>query len=342
MLLRWKIPADIMLVGPTQESLEVHAYFEIHKLICTLSFPGESVPINNTSSDLKFFRSADYIEIVVEDPNNSFQKWISGQNYNELNLNLIEISNRFLRGIRNFGIAAHLNEIRELNVSPDENLENWNVQIKESDKDWHPVKPIDLSEALIRSRYNYNVPKTTSALAVIRVNFWAEIQKGILEDLSIPPEREFTTNSIEHMQNKNYRLAVVESIIGLEIVFSRYLSEYMRVNKKLSKKQIDEFLSPEFGLTARLAGILHLTLKLSDLEKIDLNKVRMAVNWRNKIVHRTGHLPSSIKSEEIESCIFHVISLSLLLANKTDKINTLQQPIVFSPFSLKSSDKSSG
>jgi len=120
---------------------------------------------------------------------------------------------------------------------------------------------------------------------------------------------------------KNFRLALMESIIGLEIVLTRYLTEYLRVYKGFSKKRIEDFISRELTLSLRLAGLLDLTLPQTDLQVIDFDKVRLAVTWRNRVTHRTGHLPQGIPESIIIGNILEVLKLTHILGNRAQQIS---------------------
>src|SRR5690349_11986639 len=74
------------------------------------------------------------------------------------------------------------------------------------------------------------------------------------------PEDEFLTNTRWHIRNGNLRLALVDSVIGLEIVLARFLDSYLRVIKSVPDSRIRKFIKPDLGITARLAAILDLTL----------------------------------------------------------------------------------
>jgi hypothetical protein len=115
---------------------------------------------------------------------------------------------------------------------------------------------------------------------------------------------------------KNFRLALLEAIIGLEIVLTRFLKAYLHVYKSTPVNRIDTFLSAKFPLTARLSGALDLTLDAGDLQAIDLNRVLTAVRWRNRVVHRTGHLPEGITDEEKTKVIVAVLDLVEKLARQ--------------------------
>lgn len=51
-----------------------------------------------------------------------------------------------------------------------------------------------------------------------------------------------------------------------------------------------------------------------------MDKVLKAINWRNKIVHRTGHLDPSVPSEEVHDAVYEMLNLALALGRKREKL----------------------
>jgi hypothetical protein len=139
---------------------------------------------------------------------------------------------------------------------------------------------------------------------------WAEIEKAIQDNKSPLPEQEFTVNASEHLYLRNFRLALVESVIGLEIVLSRHLRTYLHTQKKAPEARIGEFLTPNLTLNMRLSGLLVLTLPPDVFQQIDLDTIKKAVRWRNQVVHKTGQLPGGIPNAELRETISAVLELT--------------------------------
>jgi hypothetical protein len=144
--------------------------------------------------------------------------------------------------------------------------------------------------------------------------YWSRIKEVLEDNLEIAPEDEFLTNTIGHLRGCNFRLALIDAVIGLEIVLTRYLKCYLAIIKGMSKKRIEAFLSNAVGLTPRLAGILDLTIHESYLKDIKLDQVLKAVNWRNRIVHETGQLPPDVPIARLREHIDAVLNLARTLA----------------------------
>jgi len=317
MLLRYKLPIEVNVISPMKESLNIEASFVDGALCCSLNINCDQVKdIEGKDGSIKYFSWTKELVINLRDEKNQkLKSMIEEEQFGELVRLLCSIANRFIRAIRNFGLVAHLHEVSFDEQKPEMSLIRWNVEACISGDNWVPLfKSSDMIG------YIAYLSVTNQQCADIYVDRWAEVQEAVRLDAPPPPEREFTTNSIEHLHLGNLRLAVVESVIGLEIVMTRYLREYLKVYKKLSNERIREFLSREFGLTSRIAGVLHLTLGKKDIEKYDLSKVRKVVKWRNEIVHKTGHLPNGVSKQEVSDCIIQLISLSWFLGYKADRI----------------------
>jgi len=159
-----------------------------------------------------------------------------------------------------------------------------------------------------------------SQRAELKVFLWPDIVEALEDDKEPPPEQEFVTNSIGHLRQKNFRLAVLESIICLEIVLTQFLLQYLTVSVGVPARRVKQFLSPEIGVTARLSALLNLTLHESYLEDVDLDKVMKVVQWRNEVVHKTGRLPVGIREDTLEDHVSAVLSLVALLAERRDNV----------------------
>lgn len=131
-----------------------------------------------------------------------------------------------------------------------------------------------------------------------------------------PIETEFIVNSREHLLNKNYRLAIIESVIALEIALTRYIRVYFEYIKKFSKKKIDEFLNTNFDLFTRLYIIPALTLSYNDYSEIDFDFVLKGVVLRNKLIHKGEDCLSGVPEDKISSYISEITKLSRLLSLK--------------------------
>ena len=127
-------------------------------------------------------------------------------------------------------------------------------------------------------------------------------------------------NAIEHLRLRNFRLALLEAIVCLEIVISQFLENYCLLQRGFSKNRLKKVFKGEVGLTARVGLLLELTLNPNDLKVIRIGEILKAISWRNKIVHETGHLPATVSEDEISDCIMSVLYAAHSLSRKRDEI----------------------
>ncbi|MNW59818.1 hypothetical protein D3C74_377630 [compost metagenome] len=76
-------------------------------------------------------------------------------------------------------------------------------------------------------------------------------------------------------------------------------------------------------MSSRLSGLLDLIVRPEDLQKIDIDKVKSVVKWRNNIAHRTGHLPDGLSEAQLLEGINNVFALTMMLGVKTAALKSM-------------------
>lgn len=227
------------------------------------------------------------------------------------------VGNRVLRAIRNQGSVPHVTEIRTTSAKPEEELLRWRVESSDDAETWTSVIPEPQGLDGIGARFWPPVEPEIKALN------WREIEIALEHDLPPRPEQEFTTNSIEFLRLGNLRMAITESIIGLEIVLNKYLKQSL-MERGIGKKDVDDFVGPQLGLSNRVSVVLPFTSPQLSGE-VDLNKVRSVVDWRNRVVHKTGNLPEELDAEIVRERVGEVVRLTYLLAMELRKMEATPQ-----------------
>ncbi len=323
MILRIKLPQPLFLFDPIKGPLEdVSASFTFHRYAVMLTAAGGEVEKATWAKpdDLcQWYRRATELVLTITETEQSrhpIANLITAPLHKEL-LELIEgVTLQVLRVIRNVGIAPELPESLPREDSLEEELRTWGPEVSEDGVTWTPVFPPEPRRGF-RSLLGGLLGPRKEGFAMnaeLNVLHWEHIREVLEDNIEIPPEDEFLTNTTGHLRGRNYRLAVVDAVIGLEIVLSRYLKAYLAVAKGLSKPRIRDFLRHDFGLTARLSGILDLTMHESYLKDVNLDHVLKAVEWRNGIVHRTGRLPSEVPAKTVREVLNAVFQLARTLA----------------------------
>jgi len=323
MKLKLKIPLYFYLSGPTEQSLEVETSFEHDDVKVNLRFVGENpLTFPKGSDDSKVFRHVKVAEFVLEDTDplqSRLAKIVTTEpDYVQILKFLLPIVNIVLRSIRNWGFVAFVTELNPRDDDARKYIQRWDVQSSEDGENWQAVvKPeTGLLGALLSGFLN------DERAGNLYVRNWSEIEEAIQDNLETPPEQEFLVNSIEHLNLRNFRLALIEAVICLEIVLTQFLRVYLSINKKLSQNRIGDFLTTQFSLTPRVSGLLDLILSPDDLKEINIDSVRAAIKWRNHVIHETGNLPQGVPEMELRRKISDVLALAALLGSKRDQIKS--------------------
>ncbi len=331
MILRIAVPQPLLLYGAFETSLlNVSVSFTYKHYAVTLTISGgdaKQATWAKPEDQCQWYREAKELLLTIKETNRSPQRiedLIAAHLHEEL-LKLLEGATlHVLRVIRNVGIAPELPESLPREESLEQELQLWAPEISEDGATWSRVFPSAPGRTLLTSMLFGGRKSGFATNAELNVGYWSRITEVLEDSLEIPAEDEFLTNTIGHLRARNYRLAIVDAVIGLEIVMARYLMDYLAIAKGLPKWRIMNFLRHDFGLTARLSGILDLTIHESWLKDINLDHVLKAVNWRNGIVHRTGRLPPDVPMETVREVINAVLKLARTLVEL--HVNVLAQP----------------
>jgi len=319
MKVRYRIPADFYVVGPDKGSLAVEVRFEHDGLDCVLTVEsGEALSSEDLPHHSRHFARAQHLSVVLSEDLQAHRiwHWLEGEDWQRLLLELRRIANRCIRGIRNFGVVPGLRELQEEATDSEALLRRWSVEVLERDE-WRLLLP-EPEVSRILAAFLGNT--SSQVLAELRTQLLPSVEEAIQDNLEPRPELEFTTNAIEHLRLQDHRLALLEAIIGLEIVLARFLNLHLQLRKGLSKGRIKKFLSPDLGLTARIAGVLDLVLTKDQIAEGRIESVLSAINWRNTIVHRTGRLPGGLPEDTLREGISAVLGLTDLLAGEAESI----------------------
>jgi len=131
MLIRFQIPSEIIITGPTPDILDIRTEFFHKGLFCKLNFPGGSpMVLKDIPAEKRHARMAEFLEITVEDRTgkNRIGRIVKSKLFEELVSLLILLANRCYQAIRNYGIVHQLKELYlEENKSFEEILRHWSL-----------------------------------------------------------------------------------------------------------------------------------------------------------------------------------------------------------------------
>ena len=314
------MPFSVRLRGATPEVLDPLTAFGAGPFRVAVRFIGtDSTYSETTDNGIVHIRHVSNIELRLMETGlgGTLQALVDGEDKSDVLALLGSFANRVLRAIRNGGLFSQAKEIAFRPWQAESLLREWKCEISRDGSKWTPLfaarGPLwELLGAL-------ETPRS------LTVDLWPEIEELIQDDLRANPEQEFLTNSIGHMNDYNFRLALIESIVCLEIVLSQFLQQFLLVSKQLSQNRVDFILNPQVGLSARVAVLLDLVLSVEELKSVQVPQILKAVNWRNAIIHKTGHLPTGISDDEARECIFATLELALFLGRKRDQIAATPQ-----------------
>lgn len=324
MKLNFKIPFECYISGPDQNGLALQSSFTESKHTVNLTLQAEegTTPYElkeaSTKED-KYFVKIDNLKFTVTllDTNlNIFPQPTKEEKEKIFGL-IVKIVNRSLQVIRNFGLVPHIQVFNPDITKIDFYFSKWNLRIEHEGVPEITFSPQSLLSLALLGSSSLCETKDTPCLYTYR---WPDIDEALQDQADAPPEKEFFTNTLEFLRVRNFRMALLESVICLEIIFTQFLKTFLDFKKKIPKSRIKSFLSPEMGLSARLAVLLDLTLDQNDLKDVEIDKVIIATRWRNAVVHKTGHLPRHIKEEQLRDGIANVLALSQILARKKRQI----------------------
>src|SRR5206468_3398356 len=108
----------------------------------------------------------------------------------------------------------------------------------------------------------------------LNINDWTLVEEAIQDDLKAGPEKEFYTNALEHSRVGNLRLAVVESVISLEILLAQWLHQVLPTR---GVRKVNDLLKPQLDLFTRVNLLLPMLLRTDRLELVNLDDVARTV-----------------------------------------------------------------
>lgn len=326
MHLTWDIPVNIVVLRDIIMKKDFSCSYEYKDRINVTFSLTNTEPIDTPNHDLMSrIKTIRIIATDIDINNPLFENLIIKDKFEKLFKEIMAITNRIMYVLRNYGYMPRLHEFTYKFYDFVTVIAFWKVKISADLSEWKPIIESDrlLLEYISTNKYKqYPIPEESN----LPYQFWDIITLAFTNNLPLPPEREFIVNATEHMYSENFRLAVVESIIGLEIVLNQFLRTYLGKFKGYSKEKIDRFLSPEFTLSIKLSGLLELTLRDKTLDDIDMDKVRNVVSWRNEIVHKTGKMNPGIPQDLILSSLTNVFLLSVLLSTKITHLEGMTDP----------------
>jgi hypothetical protein len=315
--IRLGVPLNLFLNAKDTDQLNPSLKFDYGHSEVRVTLKG-GLPLRVEKSDEPHFRTIYQCQIEIREKENSTHSLlglVESKDFEELVNSLMPIVNRTLAGIRNFGWVTTAREYRA-EEKPETLLRAWQAmfRVRGSWKEIAPPPKRGPFDFIGFAALEGNVER--GSLSVAR---WRDIEQALVEGLKPNPEQEFLTNALQHLRDGNLRLAIIEATVCLEIVLSQTAQLYLEVKRHFPKKKAEVVLN-NVGLTSRVGLVVSSILSHSERNTSQIDKVLRAINWRNKIVHRTGHLDPSVPSEEVHDAVYEMLNLALALGRKREKL----------------------
>jgi hypothetical protein len=124
----------------------------------------------------------------------------------------------------------------------------------------------------------------TPANPLLNYQMSNEIDSALTSGFELPFWEELLMNSEQYIYQTNFRLSILESVIALEFITSKFIT------KKCKEKNISETNANNFIKDVGIEGNIKTTIKLlidDNLPEDDLfGRCKAGINIRNKIVHK--------------------------------------------------------
>ena len=313
MQIRATIPFSCYVTGATAEALSPTFRFASRNCVVTGSLRGDDpIALTEPGDEDPWFRKVHSLSVEIDEQATDLVTRVVDSNDSERIIGcVLKPANRIIRSIRNFGLVTHVREYRIDEFIGGHWLDVLSVQTSTDGSTWTDLgePPKDIAELLARMSLMRREHTGTFKIANL-----AEVQEAVEDNLAAGPERVFLANAIEYLRMGDLRVAIVESVICIEILIGQLLPELLAAASVSA-----DALTKEITLFPRVKMLLPLLLP-TEMAKEDLASVLRTISLRNKIVHQSGHLPDGIPEETVRKGIRAVIGLAYSLAHKRDSL----------------------
>ena len=285
---------------------------------------------NSEKEKISYIRRYHAISIMIEDSSkDTIEKFVKERSMVQI-LNLINlISNRCLLVFRNYGKLTKVKEFSlKLDIADKEQFKSFfmmlDVKISKNNTEYEKILKYwgfkydftdEFATILLKPGF-FNVYHEE----YLDYDEWVDIKNVLENNYEITEDRIFFVNSLEHWKNNNIRLAVIETVIGLEIAVTKYLRNYLKF-KNIPNDRIGDLINPHIGIYSMASVLLDLSVEEEIIKHIKIDRVLKLIKLRNNIVHNNYKIPKeTTKQNEIFEQIQATHFLCILLSNFCNKI----------------------
>lgn len=332
MFLEFKLPISINLTANKKEYFnDTSINFNYENYNCFLELiSAKDIEENIEKENISYIRKHHAISITIEDNRKgTVENFIKKQSIIQI-LNLVNsISNRCLLVFRNYGKLTKVKEFSlKLDIADKKQFKSFfmmlDVKILKNNTEREKILKI------LGFKYK-NYEEFTSNFLLdnffdvyheeyLDYDAWVDIKNALENNYEITEDRIFFVNSLEHWRNNNIRLAVIETVIGLEIVVTKYLRNYLKF-KNIPNDRIGNLINPHIGIYSMVSVLLDLSVEEEIITHIEIDKVLKLIKLRNNIIHNNYKIPKeTTKQNEIFEQIQATHFLCKLLFSFCNKI----------------------
>jgi hypothetical protein len=243
---------------------------------------------------------------------------------------VVTFLNRVLGGLRNVGFIHTAKLIPLTAVANAEAARPYLIQFAvhsrvTRDGEWSPMHQATMNDrlvevALARHRVRDPSPMPSGALPTER---FIDACDAIEDGQAPAPDQEFYVNALEHVEAGNYRMAIVESVICLELCIAGWMNEWLR-RRGVADQAIQSHFSKDVGIAARVAVMVPVLLHGQFHARYDSAAVLRLIKLRNGIAHKTGHV-EGVPHEQLIALINEAMKLAVTATTHTKRLQATER-----------------
>lgn len=308
MFLEFELPIRINLITSEKEYFNnTSINFNYKNYNCFLELKStKDIEENTEKEKISYMRNHHAISIIIEDNSKgTIENFVKEQSMVQI-LNLINsISNRCLLIFRNYG---NLTKVKEFSLKLD-------MEDKEQFKSFFMMLDVKISKnnmkyekilKILGFKYEFyeefcswfqNSYFDAYHEEYLDYDTWLDIKNALENNYEITEERFFYVNSLEHIYNHNIRLAVIETVISLEIVVTKYLKDYLKF-KNIPNDRIGGLINPHIGIYSMVSVLLDLSIEEEVMKLFKIDDVLKLIHLRNDIIHNNKQIPKEFSKQK--------------------------------------------
>lgn len=328
MILRYVVPVEFEIYGENLYEGDLSAPFAFKHFNGEVRLAAKEKPFTlDLNGRPVQTLTIDHLSISLHDPDDhSLTTLVRSSQWDSVLETLLGVANSCISQIRDAGGVPHVHTIT---TSEREEarfvLHRFGVQMSEDGTTWKDI--IEKSELSADTGGYLAQLIATKPKGWLSLSGWVSVKSGLARGTDPDASAQCTVNAQEYIELGNLRLAVLESVMGLELSVASYLGEYGRRKMHMSKSQIDTMLAPAVTLEMRVKCLLPLCEGEQTLPDDILRKVLTVVKWRNDIVHKLGGLPADTSPDVVASYVQVVMIVVEWLREEVPLIETASPPI---------------